>query len=123
VLSAAPEVTVRKHASVGSHVEVPLDGRGSPGNCRGRAHAYKVCLWPPVNRGRYEEGLNIDRFFPAYHPLMERTLESTLLHLTRSRMVEDYPTQIGQCLAVITDEDLWWRPTRRATRSATSCCT
>ena len=41
---------------------------------------------------------------------MERTLESTLLHMVRSRMVEDYPTQIGQCLAVITEEDVWWRP-------------
>jgi len=41
---------------------------------------------------------------------MERTLDSTLLHLIRSRMVEDYPTQIGQCLAVITEEDMWWRP-------------
>jgi uncharacterized damage-inducible protein DinB len=41
---------------------------------------------------------------------MERTLESTLLHLVRSRMVEDYPAQIGQCLAVITEDDVWWRP-------------
>jgi uncharacterized damage-inducible protein DinB len=41
---------------------------------------------------------------------MEWTLDSTLLHLVRSRMVDDYPTQIGQCLAVITEEDLWWRP-------------
>jgi uncharacterized damage-inducible protein DinB len=41
---------------------------------------------------------------------MERTLESTLLHLVRSRMIEDYPTQIGECLAVITEEDVWWRP-------------
>src|SRR5690349_23182340 len=41
---------------------------------------------------------------------MERTLDSTLLQLIRSRMVEDYPAQIGQCLAVITEEDMWWRP-------------
>jgi uncharacterized damage-inducible protein DinB len=41
---------------------------------------------------------------------MERTLDSTLLHLVRSRMVDDYPTQIGQCLAVIREEDVWWRP-------------
>jgi len=67
-----------------------------------------------VNRGRYEEGLNIDRFFPAYHPFMERTLDSTLLHLIRSRMVDDYPTQIGQCLAVITEEDMWWRPDEKS---------
>lgn len=41
---------------------------------------------------------------------MERTLDSTLLHLVRSRMVDDYPVQIGQCLAVISEEDVWWRP-------------
>jgi uncharacterized damage-inducible protein DinB len=41
---------------------------------------------------------------------MERTLESTLLHLVRSRMVDDYPAQIQECLDLITDEDLWWRP-------------
>lgn len=45
---------------------------------------------------------------------MERTLDSTLLHLIRSRMVEDYPTQIGQCLAVITEEDMWWRPDEKS---------
>jgi uncharacterized damage-inducible protein DinB len=58
--------------------------------------------------------LNIDEVVPAYHPLMERTLDSTLLHLVRSRMVDDYPTQIGQCLAVMTDEDLWWRPDEKS---------
>jgi uncharacterized damage-inducible protein DinB len=87
---------------------------GRRGNWRGRAHAYKVCLWPPVNRGWYEDGLNIDRFFPAYHPLMEHTLESTLLHLIRSRMVDDYPIQIGQCLAVMTEQDVWWRPDEKS---------
>ena len=45
---------------------------------------------------------------------MERTLDSTLLHLIRSRMVEDYPMQIGQCLALMTEEDLWWRPDERS---------
>jgi uncharacterized damage-inducible protein DinB len=45
---------------------------------------------------------------------MERTLESTLLHLVRSRMIEDYPTQIGECLAVITEEDVWWRPDEKS---------
>ncbi len=41
---------------------------------------------------------------------MDRSLDATLLHLIRSRMVDEYPSQIGQCLEVITDEDLWWRP-------------
>jgi uncharacterized damage-inducible protein DinB len=45
---------------------------------------------------------------------MERTLDSTVLHLVRSRMVEDYPTQIGQCLAVMTEEDMWWRPDEKS---------
>lgn len=41
---------------------------------------------------------------------MERTLDGTVLHLVRSRLVDDYPAQIGQCLEVITEEDVWWRP-------------
>jgi uncharacterized damage-inducible protein DinB len=41
---------------------------------------------------------------------MERPLDSTLLHLVRSRLVDDYPAQIGECLDVMTDEDFWWRP-------------
>ena len=41
---------------------------------------------------------------------MERTLESTLLHLERTRLVDDFPAQIGECLDVMTEEDLWWRP-------------
>ena len=45
---------------------------------------------------------------------MDRTLESTLLHLLRSRMVDDYPAQIGQCLDVITDDDMWWRPDEKS---------
>lgn len=42
--------------------------------------------------------------------MADRTLDATLLHLLRSRLVDDYPMQIGQCLDVITDADLWWRP-------------
>ena len=45
---------------------------------------------------------------------MERTLDSTLLHLIRSRMVDDYPMQVGQCLDVITEDDLWWRPDEKS---------
>jgi uncharacterized damage-inducible protein DinB len=45
---------------------------------------------------------------------MERTLESTLLHLIRSRMVDDYPAQIGQCLDAITEDDMWWRPDEKS---------
>jgi uncharacterized damage-inducible protein DinB len=41
---------------------------------------------------------------------MDRTLDATLLHLLRSRLVDDYPQQIGQCLEAITEDDLWWRP-------------
>ncbi len=41
---------------------------------------------------------------------MERTLDSTLLHVLRSRLVDDYPAQIRECLDVMTDDDLWWRP-------------
>lgn len=45
---------------------------------------------------------------------MDRTLDATVLHLVRSRLVDDYPAQIGQCLDVITDEDLWWRPDEKS---------
>ena len=45
---------------------------------------------------------------------MDRTLDSTLLHLLRSRLVDDYPAQIGECLDLMTDDDLWWRPDQRS---------
>jgi uncharacterized damage-inducible protein DinB len=41
---------------------------------------------------------------------MQRTLESTVLHVARNRMVHDYPGQIGACLDVLSDEQAWWRP-------------
>jgi uncharacterized damage-inducible protein DinB len=41
---------------------------------------------------------------------MERTLDSTLLHFLRTRLIDDFPAQIGECLDLITDDDLWWRP-------------
>lgn len=45
---------------------------------------------------------------------MTHTLESTLLHLARTRLVKDYPGQIDACLEVLTDEDVWWRPNEQA---------
>ena len=44
----------------------------------------------------------------------DRSLDSTVLHLVRSRMIDEYPSQIGQCLDVVTDEDMWWRPDERS---------
>src|ERR671922_2702534 len=41
---------------------------------------------------------------------MERDLNSTVLHLTRVRLTQDYPAQIDACLDVLTDEEVWWRP-------------
>ena len=41
---------------------------------------------------------------------MGHTLDSTLLHLVRTRLVDDLPSQIAECLDVITEDDLWWRP-------------
>jgi uncharacterized damage-inducible protein DinB len=41
---------------------------------------------------------------------MDRDLSSTLLHLTRVRLTQDYPAQIHACLDVLTDDELWWRP-------------
>ena len=45
---------------------------------------------------------------------MERDLNSTVLHLTRVRLTQDYPAQINACLDVLTDEELWWRPNEQA---------
>jgi len=45
---------------------------------------------------------------------MERDLLSTLLHVTRARLLRDYPEQIGACLDVLTDEHVWWRPNEQA---------
>ena len=44
---------------------------------------------------------------------MERDLNSTLLHLTRARLLQDYPGQINACLDVLSDDELWWRPHER----------
>jgi len=41
---------------------------------------------------------------------MERTIESTLLHIVRRRLLHDYADQIGACLDALDDERLWWRP-------------
>jgi uncharacterized damage-inducible protein DinB len=41
---------------------------------------------------------------------MDRTLESTVLHIVKTRLVNDYPEQIRTCLEALTDEQLWWRP-------------
>ena len=41
---------------------------------------------------------------------MERDLNTTLLHLTQVRLLQDYPGQIGACLDLLTDEEIWWRP-------------
>jgi len=45
---------------------------------------------------------------------MERTLDSTVLHIVRTRLTKDYPGQIGICLDALTDEQIWWRPNDRS---------
>jgi uncharacterized damage-inducible protein DinB len=49
---------------------------------------------------------------------MSYTLESTLLHIARTRLLKDYPGQINACLDVLTDEDIWWRPHEQANAAA-----
>jgi uncharacterized damage-inducible protein DinB len=41
---------------------------------------------------------------------MDRTLESTLLHIMKLRLLQDFPGQINACLDVLTEQELWWRP-------------
>jgi uncharacterized damage-inducible protein DinB len=45
---------------------------------------------------------------------MDRTLETTVLHMVRTRLVQDYPAQINVCLDLLTDEEIWWRPNDQA---------
>ena len=41
---------------------------------------------------------------------MERSVDSTVLHIVKTRLVRDYPAQIRTCIDALTDEQLWWRP-------------
>ena len=41
---------------------------------------------------------------------MDHTLESTVLHIVRTRLVKDYPEQIRTCISALSPEQLWWRP-------------
>lgn len=41
---------------------------------------------------------------------MDRTVDSTVLHIVKTRLVRDYPEQIRTCMQALTDEQLWWRP-------------
>ena len=41
---------------------------------------------------------------------MSHDLESTVLHVSRLRLITDYPGQIDACLNILTDDELWWRP-------------
>lgn len=45
---------------------------------------------------------------------MERTLESTVLHMVKTRLTKDYPGQIDLCLEALSEEELWWRPNDRS---------
>ena len=44
---------------------------------------------------------------------MEPDHNSTLLRLTRVRLLHEYPSLIDLCLGVLSDEELWWRPHER----------
>ena len=45
---------------------------------------------------------------------MSHTLESTLVHVIRKRLVSDLPQQIRVCLDTLSDEQTWWRPNEKA---------
>jgi uncharacterized damage-inducible protein DinB len=42
------------------------------------------------------------------------TLESTVLHGSRRRLLTDYPGQIDTCLHILSDDELWWRPNEKS---------
>ena len=41
---------------------------------------------------------------------MDRGLDSTVLHVVKTRLVKDYPEQVRTAINALTDEQLWWRP-------------
>jgi uncharacterized damage-inducible protein DinB len=41
---------------------------------------------------------------------MDRTIDSTVLHMVKTRLVKDYPGQINVCLDALDEGQLWWRP-------------
>jgi len=45
---------------------------------------------------------------------MDRPLDQTLLHLTRTRLLRDYPGQINECLDLLDEDQIWWRPHEQA---------
>ena len=42
------------------------------------------------------------------------TVESTLLHNARTRLVADFPAQVRTCLESLDDDQIWWRPNEHA---------
>ena len=45
---------------------------------------------------------------------MERTVESTFVHIARSRLVVHLTEQIRACLKALNDDQLWWRPNEQS---------
>jgi hypothetical protein len=68
---------------------------------------------PASSAGESSEAL----FLTMIHT-MDRTLESTLLHVMKLRMLQDFPRQINACLDVLSEEELWWRPNEHANSTA-----
>jgi uncharacterized damage-inducible protein DinB len=50
--------------------------------------------------------------------VMDRSLESTLLHIMKLRLVQDFPRQINVCLDVLAEQELWWRPNEQSNSPA-----
>ena len=45
---------------------------------------------------------------------MDAPLDAEFLQIVRSRLLDEYPSQIRGCLDAIGEEDLWWRPHEQA---------
>src|SRR5262245_29425397 len=45
---------------------------------------------------------------------MSYSIESTVLHTVRTRLITDFSKQIRECLQVLDDEQIWWRPNEAA---------
>src|SRR6185503_1529591 len=100
-------VAVREHARILGDVEIARLRFGQPREpppARPRVQRLPVTAGKERLEGRRRK-CHAD--ISAYHPAMDPDLNSTLLHLTRVRLTQDFPAQINACIDVLSDEELW----------------
>ena len=118
-------VAVSQHACIGGRVKVSEIGRRQPvktSRSRPGVQGLPMAAFQPRTVLRSVECSDgIDRLMALDHNQaqliithMERTLDATLLHLTKERLVHNFPSQINACLDALTEDQIWWRPNEQA---------